>query len=312
MDRGRPAISGTLINTGIAKTANQAAANSATTRMFRPSTGSDAEPPDVRVDEPDVAGQQQHDPAEVAHRPPEGRHPADVGRRRDLPEHRVIGHGGELERDRSNAEQHQAEPQVLVLVLDGEHGGHHQHGQPGPDTEGQLAAPARVGTLPRHRRQDRHEEAGDAQRPAEPGVGADGAGEVDADRVGQVHGEDEGEMTALNAAEPQSHSRPRRDPAAGDGWARSGKARPRLRSCGKVRPRGGSGTLREHRRPGTVGLVRAGSRHRVAARPTAEHRTAPDLSTAPRTQGVRPGRQSRARPRTAERTFRECAPNVRP
>ena len=193
--------------------ANQAAANSATIRIFRPSAVVTPNQPTVGRDDTDVADQQQHDAAEIPHRPAERRDPADVRRRRDLEQHRVVGDRAEFEEDRPEAQQQQAEPQVVVVVLD-RTGPPWTHGQPGPDAHGQLAAATRVGPLAGHRGRTA------MKKPAAPTTSqvlAVMPRQVLAHRVGEVDGVDEGDDDGVERRGSPVPQTPREDPAARHG-----------------------------------------------------------------------------------------------
>ena len=97
--RARASGGAPTMNTGRANSANQAAANSMAARTFWPSaTGTPSSPrvspsPD---DEAEVHEEQQHDTAEIAHAPAESGYPAGCLRGGELPQHGVVGHGGQV------------------------------------------------------------------------------------------------------------------------------------------------------------------------------------------------------------------------
>ena len=136
---------------GCAKTANQAAATSATTRMLSPSAVLTPSAPAVARDEAARSTQQQRTmPAEVAHRPAEGRHPADRraastpgpasrcrtptrARRRSTPGRAAPGRATAS----GSRPARRTGPAIATTV------------QRRPDAGDELAAPGRVRALPR-------------------------------------------------------------------------------------------------------------------------------------------------------------------
>ena len=147
----------------------------------------------VADDEPEVAQQQQHDSAEISHGPAEAGDSTQILRCRHLPHHGVVGNAGQFEDHRTDCEQNQSEPQIAVVVFDEVEARHREHGDAGQYREREFTFTRRIETLSGDRSENRDEEAGDSERPAEPRSCRNRAGKVVTDRVGEIDREDERE-----------------------------------------------------------------------------------------------------------------------
>ncbi len=125
--------------------------------------------------------------------PSRSRRLVQILRCRHLPHHGVVGNAGKLEDHRTDCEQNQSEPQIAVVVLDEVEARHREHGDAGQYREREFTFTRRIETLSGDRSENRDEEAGDSECPAEPRSCRNRAGKVVTDRVGEIDREDERE-----------------------------------------------------------------------------------------------------------------------
>ena len=124
----------------------------------------------VARDDAEIDDQQQHDTAGIAHA---GTEPGDAARclrRRELAQHRVVGHGRELRARGGAPEQHQAQPQVVVVVAHQAHRRGQQHHHPGEQRQHATAPPRRVDPDTGERSQHCDHDAATRQCPEQPAL----------------------------------------------------------------------------------------------------------------------------------------------